>query len=259
MFKKVIVELIIPGFLFIFLNIIYYVISPSLTFKDLPRRILAFIILVTIIICGFIAGSIFYYWKIIKIDVLLSKGDRMFANSMKTISFWKFKDLVVNINDYINISYPTEEMIIYGVNFSKTANDPEEQESLLKILSQRDFKKMTFVCTVHDKDKYSDIVEHVIKFVNLKVFKEIKNKIEIYGYDGNPLENKLILLGDHKLVLYQLDLLAKEDFQEKIKDLAIKITDSDAIDHYFGLVRVIKDKSENILEKVLKGKNESIT
>jgi len=243
---------VVVFFLFILYLFLQFVAPPLINFKNPLEIILSFIVGGVIVCWGFIIGFfIFRNWKIDAIKDLESKSYEILQNAKELVDHWEFKDLVKNVNNF----YPEEEMVVYGVDFSKTAEDPKERERLLNILNQKGLKKVTFVCTVYSSRKYTDIAEHVREFIrSVADFKKIKNKIEIYGHKGNPLDKKLILL-DHNLVLYQPGIPAKEKFNVKIRDLAIKISDTEAISHYYGLVEDIKNKSENVLEKVLKEMN----
>lgn len=239
-------------FLFVLYLFIQFIAPSLINFKNPSRIILSFVIGGVIICWGFIISFfIFRNWKIDTIKNLESKSYEILQNAKKLVDYWEFKDLVINVNNY----FPKEEMVVYGVNFSKTAEDPKERERLLNILNQKGLKKVTFICTAYSSDRYTDIAEHVREFIrSVADFKKIKSKIEIYGYNGNLLRKRLILL-DHNLVLYQPGISAKEEFNVKIQDLAIKINDTAAIIHYYGEVEDIKNKSENVLEKVLKEMN----
>jgi len=225
--------------------------------KILKENILYFLILIFILlifsIIPIIIGTYILKWS--KIDSLRS----FFGKAYEIIDYWEFKDLIVNANSFIENYYNLNEMIVYGVDFSKTANDPKEQKKLLRILGQKDFKKVTFICTVYSPDRYSDIFEHVKKFINCKNFKKYMNKIEIFGHKSNPLHIRLILL-DHKYVLYQPDMPAANNSYLKIKDLAIKVIDPVTVSHFYGKVSSVKDDldSENILKTILGDKEKNL-
>jgi len=242
---KYIVIVLFIYFLYLFSNLV-----PSLIDLQHPLKAILVTISGVVIVCsGILIGIfIFNYWKIKELKDLESNSYKVLKSAEKLVDNLQFKELIVNVKN----SCPTKNMIIYGVTFDKTANDNEEREWLLKILNQKEVEKVIFVCTTYSPGLYTDIVENVRKFIrNVKDFSKIKNKIEIYGHEGNILDKRLTLV-DHKYVLYQLpDMPADKEFKIKIQDLAIKISDTAAVNHFYGKVEEIKTQSEDILDKVL--------
>jgi len=242
---------------FVMFICILYVFSnlfPSLIdFQHPLKAILTAIVGVVIVGLGFFFGVyIFNCWKIKELKDLESNSYKVLKSAEKLVNNIQFKDLIVNVKS----CFPKKNMIIYGVTFARTANDDAARKRLLTILDQKEIEKVIFVCTTYSSGLYSDITENVRKFMRtVEDFSKIKNKLEIYGHDGNPLDKRLTLV-DHEYVLYQLpDMPADEKYKIKIQDLAIKISDSTAVDHFYGKVEDIKTQSEDILDKVLREQN----
>lgn len=211
-----------------------------------------FIIYWSLVIGGLLIGFTIYNLKPLNEEIINNLNDstnNLNDSSSKlgeVISYWEFKDLVVDIDDYFSKNLPKRNLIIFGVDFSLTSGDsPEskkERENLYKFLRKENTKATyQLVSGGSEQEKFEYIKKNVKNFKeNFKEqFKgkdpnpdEILKRIHFYVLKGpNPLHARITIL-DGKIELYQFnsDIKGNGD-RKKFQNLAIKITDTREVRH----------------------------
>jgi len=156
------------------------------------------------------------------------------------VNHWKFRDYVKDVNESIIPSEIHGKYIVYGINFSKTADNDEERKKLVEIIENDRVNEIIFVC-VHSEVSYiENNVKTFLEYVNketynkmVKVINEERlQRMRIYPRKDYSVHNAIITIVDDDFLLYQLRYRddRDKDYNSIMSNLAIKIKNKETID-----------------------------
>jgi len=229
-FGKILKELglTLLGAVLLLLVLIYLNVSSKYveTFMGLGIKIEIWLIFYLVSISGLaiLIGSVILF-LILRINNIVE----VFTEFKDIFNQWKFKEFIVNESDF---PPPTEEKIVFGVDFGitggETAESNEYRAKLRNILTNKNIKHVIYICTRSSDQGEGETMLNINSFLDkIKNDSEystaVKEKMQIYLIRTDFSQPRISIV-DHK-VLYQPCLIGSDNFNNLIKDIAIKIDD----------------------------------